>query len=461
MKGLGTEMKMYKETQSVDKYLNVKFECDCGRSHYAPIKKINIGKGALNSLPEYIKEFGYSSPYIICDKITYEIAAKKCENLLVDAGFKPYTLILRHMCFDEATLGEIVLNKPDNCDLMIGVGTGSITDMLRFSSFKLGLPCFTVATGAPMDGFSASVGIMNVNNLKATMSAHSTEVIIGDTDILKGAPFRMTVAGFADLVAKLNSLNDWCLDRVVNNSHFCDNIYRLVVDYVDDILSKSDKIKDRNPEAIGDIMNGLLLTGAVISLYGTSRPISGAEHHMSHYWEVCGEQQGRQFAMHGEQVAVGTVLTLRFAELLRNEILDFEKARIKAKAFNYKDWEKEILRAYGNAADAIIDLEAKSGKNETTNVLNRIDVIESRWSEIKSLLDGLYPSEKLRSLLSELGCPCDPKEIGITADILKNTFLYAKDTRAVYEIYQLAFDLGVLDKLSNSMIEDLISEGRL
>ena len=51
-----------------------------------------------------------------------------------------------------------------------------------------------------MDGFSASVGIMNVNNLKATMPAHSTEVIIGDTDVLSGAPYRMTAAGFGDLI---------------------------------------------------------------------------------------------------------------------------------------------------------------------------------------------------------------------------------------------------------------------
>lgn len=454
-------MKMYKKTQSVDKYLNTELECDCGRTHYAPIKKIDISRGALNSLPGYVKDFGYSHPYIICDRITYEIAAKKCEQLLKDAGYEPFTLILKHLGFDEATLGEIVLNKPDDCDLMIGVGTGSITDMLRFSSFKLGLPCFTVATGAPMDGFSASVGIMNVNNLKATMPAHSTEVIIGDTDILKGAPFRMTVAGFADLVAKLNSLNDWRLDRVINNGHFCDNIYRLVTDYVDDILSKSEKIRDRDPEAIGDIMNGLLLTGAVISLYGTSRPISGAEHHMSHYWEVCGEQQGKQYAMHGEQVAVGTVLTLRFAELLRDEAIDFDKARIRAEAFDYESWEKEIRRAYGNAADAIIGLEAKSGKNKTENVLKRIDVIESRWSEIKSMLDALYPSEKLRSLFAELGCPHDPRDIGVTADVLKDTFLYAKDTRAVYEIYQMAYDLGALDELSDRLIEELVSEERV
>ena len=55
-------MKMYETTQPVEKYLNVKLECDCGRTHYAPIKAVNISKGAINALPEYMERFGYKRP---------------------------------------------------------------------------------------------------------------------------------------------------------------------------------------------------------------------------------------------------------------------------------------------------------------------------------------------------------------------------------------------------------------
>lgn len=452
-------MKMYETTQSVDKYLNVELECDCGRTHYAPIKAINIGSGALNSLPDYVKKFGYNYAYILCDKITYEIAGKRCEELLRSSGIEYETLVIRHMGFDEATLGEIVINKPDDCDLMIGIGTGSITDMLRFASFKLGLPCFTIPTAAPMDGFSASVGIMNVNNLKATMPAHSTEVIIGDTDILKNAPYRMTVAGFADLIAKVNALNDWRLAVLINGDHYCGKIDRMVADYVDDIISKAGKLKERDPEAIGDVMSGLLLTGASISLYGSSRPISGAEHHMSHYWEVLGDQRGKPYAMHGEQVAVGTVLALMLIEELRNAEPDFARARKAAEAYDAEVWKSEINRAYGNAADAIIELEESSGKNSAAGRLKRIDAIEAKWSEIKEMLDGMYPSENMRNMLTDIGCPCNPKDIGITADILRDTFMYCKETRARYTVYQLAWDLDLMKELSENVIEKLTAKG--
>ena len=448
-------MKMYDTPQSVESYLNVKLECDCGHTHYAPIKAIKISRGALESLPGFVLDGGYRKPYILCDKITYEIAGKRCEELLRQAGLQPFVLVIRHLGFDEATLGEIVLNKPDDCDLMIGVGTGSITDMLRFSSFKLGLPCFTVATAAPMDGFSASAGIMNVNNLKATMPAHSTEVIIGDTDILKSAPYRMTIAGFADLIGKLNALDDWHLAALITGEHYCRKIDELVQAYVDDILNKTDKIKAHDPEAIGDIMNALLLTGATVSLYGNSRAISGAEHHMSHYWEVLGEQHGKPYAMHGEQVAVGTVMALSVAEKLGNLQPDFQKARDAATHFDYASWENNIRRTYGNASDAILELEKTAGKNDPARWLKRLDTIEANWETIQQMLQKVYPAQKLRMLLKDLGCPCDPKDIGITDAILKDTFLVCKETRNRYTVYQLAWDLGVMEEIADRIIAEL------
>lgn len=454
-------MKMYETTQRVEKYLNVALECGCGRTHYAPIRAVDIRSGAINDLPGYVKEYGYRYPYILCDKITYELAGRKCEELLKAAGLRCHVLIIKHLGFDEATLGEIVINKPDDCDLMIGCGTGSITDMLRYASFKLGLPCFTIPTAAPMDGFSASVGIMNVNNLKATMPAHSTEVIIGDTDILSGAPFRMTLAGFADLIGKLNALSDWHLAALINGDHYCASIDKLVSDYVYDILGKTESLKNRDPETIGDVLNALLLAGATISLYGSSRPISGAEHHFSHYLEVIGDQRGKPYAMHGEQVAVGTVIALSVAEALAAEEIDFEAARAAARAYDPAQWKSEIRRAYGSAAEAIIELEEASGKNETSARLRRIDIMQAHWEEIRQMLAGVYSSGKLRGLLKELGCPADPVDLGVTPGVLKDTLLYCKETRARYTVLQLAWDLGVLDSISDRLIAQLAEQGRV
>ncbi len=448
-------MKMYESPQALENYLNKELECDCGRTHYVPIKGVEIGPGALNKLPQYVKEFGYKRPYFICDEITYRVAAQRCEELLQAEGIPTATVKLSHLGFDEATLGEIVINMPVDCDLMIAVGTGSITDMIRYTSYKLHLPCFTVATGAPMDGFAASIGILNVNKLKATLQAHNTEVIIGDTDILKTAPYWMTVAGFGDLIGKLTCLSDWDLARIINGEHYCPRIVQLVRDCVKNVLADAPRMKEKDPEVLGNIMNGLVLSGAAISLYGDSRPASGAEHHMSHYWETIMEQRGENHAMHGEQVAVGTVLVLLLAEKLKARKPDFEKARAFARAYDKAHWEAEIQRAYGPAAGEVIRMEEKAQKNNVEKRLERIDSMEKNWDTIVEQLATLPSAAYLRALLQDIGCKASPQEIGVDAALLKDTFLYCKEVRPRYTIFQTVYDLGLMDELSDEIIAEI------
>lgn len=447
-------MKMYKEPHAVEDYLGVELECDCGKTHYAPIKAVEIGNGALDRLPEYVKKYGYSNPYVLCDEITYRIAGERISGLFSENKLKNTVHILTHTGFDEATLGEIIVSVPSDADLMIGVGTGSITDITRYSSFRLGLPCFTVATGAPMDGFAASIGILNVNSMKKTMPAHCTEVIIGDTDILKGAPYRMTVAGFGDLIGKITCLNDWKLSNIITGERFCENIYALVKKCVDDILSHADRIKEKDPEVLGDVMKGLVLSGTCISLNGDSRPASGAEHHMSHYWETIKEQRGEPAAMHGEQVAVGTVIALRLSELLAQSEPDFDRARQSARAFDEDAWKSEIRRAYGAAADEAIELEKRDDNNSIPCRLERIDAIEKNWQRIKDILNDLPSAEYLKALLKDIGCPCTPDETGVDKDLLKDAILYSKETRSRYTVFRLCSDLDLLDSFADEIVHE-------
>ena len=58
-------------------------------------------------------------------------------------------------------------------------------------------------------------------------------------------------------------------------------------------LAAAGAAKNRDPQVLGDIMEGLVLTGVAMSLYGNSRPASGCEHHMSHYWETILDAPGR------------------------------------------------------------------------------------------------------------------------------------------------------------------------
>ena len=451
-------MEMYTQPHPLNDYLDRRFTCDCGKEHYASLKFVSVRKDALEDLPRFAQELGFKSLYLISDKITYEIAGKRCMEILAADGVKAHIVVLGHTGFDEATVGEILINMPDDCDLVVAVGTGAINDMTRYFSFRMHRPFFTVATAAPMDGFASSLAVLNINNLKTSIEAQTPTAIIGDTEILKNAPYRMIAAGLGDLLGKSTCLCDWKIAKVINGEHYCGRIVELVETCVDDVLKDAGKAKDRDPQVLGDIMEGLVLTGVAMSLYGNSRPASGCEHHMSHYWEMMFEQQGKRPVPHGTQVGVGTVLVLKLVEQLRKSGVDFDAARAAAKAYDQAAWEENIRMAYGPAAQGVIDMEAKAQKNETTARLARIDAMEAHWEEIMALLTALPSSQEVMDLLRSLDSPCLPGEIDVDKELLRNTFRYCKEVRARYTILQMIWDLGLLDTLSDKVVDEVCGQ---
>ncbi len=452
-------MKMYETPQSLDQYLDRHFQCGCGKEHYAPLKMVKIGEHALEELPKGIRTLGYKNVFLIADKITYEIAGKTCMEILEKSGIEAHIQVLSHISFDEATVGELLIHMPMDCDLLIAVGTGTINDMTRFFSFRTGRPFFTVATAAPMDGFASSIAAIYVNHLKTTFPAQTPEAVFGDTDILKNAPYPMIAAGLGDLLGKFTCLCDWKLSVLVNGEHYCPAIVELMESCIQRIIKDAHKASSREPGVIGDIMEGLVLAGVSMSLYGNSRPASGCEHHMSHYWEMIFEQKGQRPVPHGTQVSVGTVLVLKLVEALQAGKVDFEKARQAAREYDRKVWEEEIREAYGPAAQGIIELETASGKNEVQGRLKRIDAMEEKWEQILELFQGLPSSKQMIELLASLDAPCWPDEIGIDEGLLRNTLLYCKEVRPRYTILQMLWDLGILEELSEQVITECKTKG--
>lgn len=447
-------MEMPNKPMELNAYLNQRFTCDCGREHYASLRAVRVGEGALGELAGLVKLMGFQSLYLICDSITYGIAGARCEQSLADAGIRYQTVQLTHLGFDEATLGELTIRMPQDCDLCVAVGTGAINDMTRYFSYKMGRPFCTVATAAPMDGFASSIAALQVNSMKTTFDAQTPIMIIGDTDILKGAPYRMIAAGLGDLLGKFTCLCDWKLARIITGEHYCESIVELVESCVRNVLADADKASKRNPETLGKIMEGLVLAGVAMSLYGNSRPASGCEHHMSHYWEMMFEQAGKRPVPHGTQVGVGTVLILKLVQKLLATEIDFDAARAAAKCYDPAAWEQSIRVAYGAAADGVIEMEHRAQKNETTARLARIDTMQAHWTDIRTLLESLPTAEQIENILRSLGSPCLPQEIGVDKTMLKNTFLYCKEVRARYTILQLVWDLGLLDTLSDAVIAE-------
>lgn len=445
-------MNMYESPHPLRDYLATSLTCSCGRTHYASLQDVCIGPSALEELPRVLRDLNRKRPYLVCDGVTRRIAGDRCLQILEGAGIQGTLRQLTHTGFDEATLGELVIHMPADCDIAVAVGTGAINDMTRYFSFRMGIPFLTVATAAPMDGFASSIAALQVDNLKTTLDAQTPLAIIGDTEILKGAPYPMIAAGLGDLLGKATCLCDWKLAHLITGEHICPHIVELMEHCVQEILEIAPRAKDRDPAVLGRIMEGLVLSGVAMSLYGNSRPASGCEHHMSHYWETIFGQQGRRPVPHGTQVGVGTVLILQAVEALLARPVDFDAARAAAAAYDPAAWEAAMETAYGPAAPGIIELEHTARKNETSGRLARIDAMERNWPAIEALLRGLPASSYVEELLRGLGAPARPAEIGVDERLLRDTFLYCKEIRPRYTILQMLWDLGLLEDVADTCV---------
>ena len=435
---------MDKKMNSINNYLNREIECSCGQKHRAQIRKVILETGALESIPALIQEQGYKNVFLVFDVNTYAIAGEKLETLLKTQNicFSSYTFSDEALVPDEYAAGRLFVHVDPACDLLIGIGSGTINDLCRYVSFKLGKEYFIAATAPSMDGYASNVTPLIVDDMKITYPAHVPAAIIGDLDILKNAPMTMISAGVADILAKIVCIMDWKAAHLFYGEYACDDVIELVDKSVQDMISQLDKIAERSPVTIQKVMEALILSGIAMSYIGNSRPASGGEHQMSHYWEMKFLFLKKPAILHGTKVGVATVGVLHMYKQLLRDKPDFAAARVAAERYSPEQWESEIRQVYEAAADGVLTLEQEAGKNRKDNVLARLDEMEAKWPAFLEMVEKLPDADVIIGYLKDLDAPYTPAAIDVDDEMVTNAVLYAKDLRNRLGLLQILFDLG-------------------
>ena len=299
-----------------------------------------------------------------------------------------------------------------------------------------------------MDGFASTGAPLITNHLKTTYTTHSPQAIIGDLDILCKAPMNMITAGLGDILGKYTCLTDWKISHIINEEYYCETIAQMVEVSIRKVVDNIGLVKTRDPKVIANIMEALVLTGIAMSFVGNSRPASGSEHHISHFWEMKFLFEGRKPVLHGTKVGIGTVAVTYLYSVLKTQKIDFQKARLAAKNFDYKKWEKKIIETYSRAAPGVIELEKKVKKNSAETHAVRIANIEKNWPEIVKVMDSLPPVSQIEQMLSGLDAPINPAQVGVDYQTVVDSILVAKEVRDRYTLLQLLWDLGIADEMA-------------
>lgn len=429
------------------------YTCTCGRSHKTGVKFLKIGRGVIQTIPEALSALGVSHPFVVCDQNTYRAAGERAVQILQDAGV-PYTLYVfdgaRPVLPSERELGILAMRFDYNCDVVLGVGSGVINDLCKMLGLISNRPCAIVGTAPSMDGYASNSSAMELEGVKLTIYNHGPEAVICDTEIMAQAPMRMLRAGFGDMIAKYISICEWRIANLVTGEYYCEAIADMMRAAVKKIMASVDGILARDPDAVGYVAEGLVLSGLAMAYANVSRPASGIEHRFSHIWEMINIARGRTLELHGIQVGIGTMLTLELYDYIKKITPDFARAKAAITAFDQAAWEAKIHRVFGPVADEILTSVQKSGQNEADVRLLHAERLCQHWDEILAIIQAELPDKAtIYEAAKKLGMPVRPSEIEVSKEDTMDALVCTHDIRDRYICTSLLFDLGLLDDAAN------------
>jgi glycerol-1-phosphate dehydrogenase [NAD(P)+] len=399
--------------------------CSCGRQHEIIVDDIIIEQGAIEKLPEILARKEYASfkkIAMVCDENTYEAAGKKVASLLPDLAkviLDPDNL---HANEHGVEAAKKELDKIGDVDLMIAVGSGTVHDITRYHAYNMKIPFFSVPTAASVDGFVSTVAAMTWHGFKKSFTAVSPIVVIADSDIFKNAPMRLTASGVADLLGKYTALADWKIAHVLTGEYICKEICDLEYRALDELIQSLDGLNNGDAAAYEQLMYGLLLSGIAMQMTGNSRPASGAEHHMSHLWEMEVYNDYIDF-YHGEKVGVGLVTA----------------SKIYHQAAKYmKEHEFSVKEKMDVEEEAIKNAFTKPGMYESImeeNTPNLLELIHSqdlidKKDEIIKIIEEIPTADELKAMLAKVkGVNC-LEDLGFDHSFQKKTAFLSPYVRA-------------------------------
>lgn len=421
----------------------------------ADTKALITEAGAIESTPEMFSMlFGVDKrAVIVADTTTYKVAGERLQHILESSEIAtnaPIILDHKDMHAEWKYIEELDALLRHIDAVPIAVGSGTINDLAKLCAYHKGVPYMTVGTAASMDGYTAYGASITRNGAKQTFSCPAPKGFIADTDIIAGAPTQMTASGYADLYAKIPAGADWILSDYLGVEKVDKASFSAVQDHLKEALANPAAIRKRDSAAIGKLIDGLLFGGFAMQMHRTSRPASGAEHQLSHLWNMEHHvmANGTQ-PSHGFQVAVGTLLSIAlYEEFLASDIEDLDvEACVDA-------WPTlDHLVAQSRALFAHTDFPEIGVVEQTAKYIDGVALREqlTRLKEIwpklkKALREQLIPLETAKESFRLVGAPTRPQDIDISPVELRRSALSAQHIRRRFTILDIGVRTGMLER---------------
>ncbi|ELY92626.1 NAD(P)-dependent glycerol-1-phosphate dehydrogenase [Natrialba taiwanensis] len=268
-------------------------------------RNVVVGHGVRSSVVEVVDELHLQGrPLLVTSPTPRAVAAEPVAADFEAAGIDPAIVTIESATF-ESVETVIEAAEAEAASYLIGVGGGKAIDIAKMASHHLDMGFLSVPTAASHDGIVSNRGSVPDGDTRHSVAAEPPLAVVADTEVLAEAPWELTTAGCADIISNYTAVMDWRLAKRLKNVEFSEYGAALSEMTAEILVDNADHVRPGLEESAWVVTKALMSSGVAMSIAGSSRPASGAEHLFSHQLD----RLAPEAALHGHQVGVGSIMT--------------------------------------------------------------------------------------------------------------------------------------------------------
>ena len=413
--------------------------CTCGQSHPTMEVRYYIGNDAFDLLADDARRFLLQgSALVLSDENTHTAAGASVAARLKVEAVRHRVLTLPAGVRATEAQAQKVADASRGHDLILAVGAGTVNDLGKYAAGKRGIPYWAVPTAPSMNGYTSAIAAIKVAGVKRTLSSPPPQFIYIHPETIRNSPLRLRQAGYCDVMAKSVSDIDWQIESLLFSGSYCRLSAGIVAENENTYLDHPEELRQGRKKVTMELLKGLLVSGAAMTLAGSSAPASGGEHLFSHFLDMREGLTGRTPSLHGFQVAGGIVVSAccyrRLAALVRFPGDPRPEGLLREQA-------EQIPEVWGDLALEVGNRFALKRKA----LLKLGKLLQQRWEAANALFRQVRPPQYYAERIRRTGFALNLKALDLGEDEFMLAARTAGTIRERITVLDIAAQAGVLE----------------
>jgi glycerol-1-phosphate dehydrogenase [NAD(P)+] len=386
---------------------------------------------------------------VVMDANTADATGSAVAGALRTAGIEVTELVFEQRSGLRAGLPEVerVRSSVREGVVPVAVGSGVITDIVRYAAHLQDSDFVSVPTAASMDGYASSVAALQIDDVKVTFPARAPRAIFADPVVAAAAPAELTRSGIGDLLAKATARVDWLAAHLLYGEPYSEEIAGLVLEPLSFAAANVQAVVTGDVAGVRSLLGGLVQSGIAMAIAGSSRPASGCEHHASHFWDLLAARGMRRHHPHGLQAGYATRVGMRlqrFAFAGGLPPLRLPEPATDPLGPAAREW-------LGEPTPEIVA--AVREKQRFVGSLESWPRTEAEWDEVRvRIAPALEVFDRVDSALGRVGIPFGAGYLDVDERMLRATFRFAGRLRARYTVIDFLEGQGRLGEAIDAVL---------